>query len=62
VDNYAQLDLSIGYDLSENLSLSFEGLNLTDEAQDQRVDSVGRRLSFYHHQGRQYYLGARFKY
>jgi hypothetical protein len=26
------------------------------------VDSIGDRLSFYHHQGTQYFLGARFKY
>jgi len=56
------IDFSTSYNFNDHFSISFEGLNLTDEAQDQRVDSVGRRLSFYHHQGRQYYLGARFKY
>jgi TonB-dependent receptor len=56
------IDFSTSYNFNDNFSISFEGLNLTDEVQDQRVDSLGRRLSFYHHQGRQYYLGARFKY
>jgi TonB-dependent receptor len=56
------IDFSTSYNFNDHLSVSLEGLNLTDEVQDQRVDSVGRRLSFYHHQGRQYYIGARFKY
>jgi iron complex outermembrane receptor protein len=56
------IDFSTSYDFSDNFSLTLEALNLTDEVQDQWVDSVGDRLSFYHHQGRQYYLGARFKY
>jgi iron complex outermembrane receptor protein len=56
------IDFSTSYDFSDNFSLTLEALNLTDEVQDQWVDSVGNRLSFYHHQGRQYYLGARFKY
>ena len=55
-------DFSTSYDVNDHFTITFEGLNLTDEVQNQRVDSVGRRLSFYHHQGRQYYLGARFKY
>jgi TonB-dependent receptor len=56
------IDFSTSYNFNDHFSISLEGLNLTDEVQDQRVDSVGRRLSFYHHQGRQYYIGARFKY
>jgi iron complex outermembrane recepter protein len=56
------IDFSTSYNFNDHFSISLEALNLTDEVQDQRVDSVGQRLSFYHHQGRQYYLGARFKY
>ena len=48
--------------MNDHFTLTLEALNLTDEVQDQWVDSVGNRLSFYHHQGRQYYVGARFKY
>ena len=50
------------YDVNDHFTVTLEALNLTDEFQDQWVDSVGNRLSYYHHQGRQYFLGARFKY
>jgi iron complex outermembrane receptor protein len=56
------IDFSSTYNINDNFSVSLEALNLTDEVQDQWVDSIGDRLSFYHHQGTQYYLGARFKY
>jgi TonB-dependent receptor len=61
VDNYAQLDLSIGYDLSENLSLSFEGLNLTGEDVRTYGRSV-RQLWYLEEQGPRYALGARYKF
>jgi len=50
------------YDLSDQLTFTLEGLNLTDEANDQWVDSVGNRLSFYHYTGRQFFLGARYRF
>ena len=56
------IDFSTTYNINDNFSVSFEALNLTDEVQDQWVDSIGDRLSFYHHQGRQFFLGGRFKY
>jgi iron complex outermembrane receptor protein len=56
------IDFSSTFNINDNFSVSFEALNLTDEVQDQWVDSIGDRLSFYHHQGTQYFLGARFKY
>ncbi len=56
------IDFSATYNINDNFSVSLEALNLTDEVQDQWVDSIGDRLSFYHHQGTQFYLGARFKY
>ncbi|HAK92843.1 MAG TPA: TonB-dependent receptor, partial [Massilia timonae] len=31
VEKYGQLDVSVGYNVNDNLSLSFEGINLTDE-------------------------------
>jgi hypothetical protein len=39
-----------------------EGLNLTDEYVDQFIDSAADRLSVYHHTGRQFYAGVRFKF
>jgi iron complex outermembrane recepter protein len=56
------IDFSTTYNINENFSVSLEALNLTDEVQDQWVDSIGDRLSFYHHQGRQFFVGGRFKY
>jgi TonB-dependent receptor len=56
------IDFSSTFNINDNFSVSLEALNLTDEVQDQWVDSIGDRLSFYHHQGTQYFLGARFKY
>jgi iron complex outermembrane recepter protein len=56
------IDFSSSYNINDNISISFEALNITDEVDDQWVDSVGNRLSYYHHQGTTYFLGARFKY
>lgn len=56
------LDASLSYRWNENLELSLEGLNLTDEFQDQWVSSVGDRPSVYHHTGRQYFVGVRYRF
>ena len=56
------IDASARYSLNDNIDLTLEGVNLTDEFQDQWVDSLGNRLSYYHHTGRSYLLGARIKF
>ena len=56
------IDASASWSVTDSLDLTLEALNLTDEFQDQWVDSSGDRLSYYHHQGRQYLLGARYKF
>ncbi|GFE78734.1 TonB-dependent receptor [Steroidobacter agaridevorans] len=56
------IDASSSFTVNDNLTLTLEALNLTDQFQDQYVDSTGDRLSYYHHQGRQYLLGARYKF
>ncbi len=56
------VDFSATWTYSEALQFTFEALNLTDEFQDQWVDSRAERLSYYHHTGRQYFLGLRYKY
>ncbi|MFC4309826.1 TonB-dependent receptor [Steroidobacter flavus] len=56
------VDASSTFTVNDHLDLTLEALNLTDEFQDQYVDSNGDRLSYYHHQGRQYLLGARYKF
>ncbi len=56
------VDFASSYQLNDNLTLTLEGLNLTDEFQDQGVDSLGNRLSYFHHTGRQYFVGARYRF
>src|SRR5690606_22838075 len=55
------IDAVISYNINDNWKVSFEALNLTDEADDQWVDYNGNRLSYYHETGRQFYLGAQYK-
>ncbi|HEY6644974.1 TonB-dependent receptor [Povalibacter sp.] len=55
------LDASARFSVTDNLDLTLELLNLTDEFQDQYVD-VSNRPNFYHHTGRNYILGARYKF
>jgi iron complex outermembrane receptor protein len=59
------IDASASYNLTENLSISVEGLNLTDEENRQNHgDLTTPRDStyVYHHTGRQVYLGARYRF
>jgi TonB-dependent receptor len=55
------LDTSVQYTWNEHLKLTFEGINLTDEFQDQYNDS-SNRVSFYHHTGREFLFGFRYSY
>jgi outer membrane receptor protein involved in Fe transport len=56
------VDFSSSYNINDHFPASLEALNITDEVQDQWVGEAANRLSYYHHQGTQYFLGARFKY
>jgi len=56
------LDTQLSFNATEWLTFTLEALNLTDEFQDQWVQEDASRLSYYHHQGRQYFLGARLKF
>lgn len=61
VEEYDQIDLSIGYDVNDNLSLSLEGLNLTEED----VRWHGRSINqpwYVEDQGARYSVGARYKF
>lgn len=53
------VDASIQYTINEHFKLTLEGVNLTDEHQDQYNDS-SNRVSFYHHTGSEYIFGARY--
>jgi TonB-dependent receptor len=58
---YGQLDLSLNYDISPHMSVSFEGINLTEEG----VQTYGREKSntFYMAEGSaRYLIGARYKF
>lgn len=56
------IDFSATWTVMPALDITLEALNLTDEFQDQFVGAQSDRLSYYHHQGRQYLLGARYKF
>jgi TonB-dependent receptor len=54
------LDASASFALTDNIDLTFEAINLTDEFNHQWVgDETRQSTSVYHHTGRQYYIGAR---
>ena len=56
------IDASASYSINEQWKVSFEALNLTNEVDDQWVDSAGNRLTYYHETGRQYYVGFQYKF
>ena len=58
------IDASASYQLTDQVELTFEALNLTDEYNHQFVgDGADRQsTSVYHHTGRQYYVGARYRF
>ncbi|MCP8900972.1 TonB-dependent receptor [Gilvimarinus xylanilyticus] len=58
---YGQVDISVNYDLTDNLSIFLEGLNITEE--DIRVHGrTDNMLVFYGEQGARYALGARYSF
>lgn len=56
------VDASLGYKLNDNVDLTFEALNLTDDYQDRWTDIDARRRYEYDHTGRTYKLGFRYKF
>jgi TonB-dependent receptor len=61
VEAYYQIDLSVGYEVNEHLTLSLEGLNLTE----QDIRWHGRSVNqpwYVEDQGARYALGARYKF
>jgi TonB-dependent receptor len=57
-DSTFHLDLAFAYRLSDNLDLTFEAINLTDEFERQVFDA-GDLVNVYHHFGTEYLLGIR---
>ena len=58
------IDASASWQVSEQVELTFEALNLTDEENHQFVgDGLNREsTSVFHHTGRQYFVGARYRF
>ncbi|WP_076068566.1 TonB-dependent receptor [Sphingomonas montana] len=56
------VDASASVKVTDNFSLTIEAINLTDVYNDQYIDSAADRSVTYHHTGRQFYFGARFKF
>ncbi len=56
------VDFASSWNVTDSLQLTAEALNLTNQFQYQYVDSVANRTNYYHQQGRDYLLGARYKF
>jgi TonB-dependent receptor len=57
------IDFSANYNFNDNLKLTFEALNLTDESENQRLDATiapANVVSYFHETGRQFFLGLRY--
>jgi len=56
------VDFASSWNVTENFQLTLEALNLTNQFQYQYVDSGGNRVNYYHQQGRDFLVGARYKF
>lgn len=56
------VDLSISYKLNKQLEVTFEGVNLTNEANDQFISRARNSSVVYHVTGREYLAGVRYKF
>jgi len=61
VEAYDQIDLSVGYDINDSLSVSFEAINLTGEDVRWHARSV-KQIYRLEDQSPRYALGARYKF
>ena len=61
VEDYGQLDLSVSYDIMQNLTVSFEGINLTGA--DQRIyHRVPEQIYYAYELSPRFTLGLRYKF
>ena len=56
------IDASASFNLNDNITITAEAINLTDEYNDQFVDRDRNSPSVVHHTGRQFYIGARVRF
>ncbi|HEY0647217.1 TonB-dependent receptor [Phenylobacterium sp.] len=56
------VDASASFDITDKLTVSIEGINLTDEFDDRWISSERKSSEEYVHTGRQFYMGFRYKF
>ena len=56
------IDASASYKINDNLTATFDAINLTNQQTFQYADSVGQRLYYNHYTGRNFFLGVRYSY
>jgi iron complex outermembrane receptor protein len=56
------LDFSASYDINDNFSITFEAINLTDQYDERWINSLRQNSNNYEHTGREFVIGARYKY
>jgi outer membrane receptor protein involved in Fe transport len=56
------VDFNMSYNLSDQITLTFAAINLTDQFDDVYGDSTIMATNKYTHTGREYTLGARYKF
>src|SRR6201999_4056685 len=56
------IDASASYKINDNFTVTFDGINLTNQATYQYADSDGQRLYYTHYAGSNYFLGLRYSY
>jgi len=56
------VDLSVSYKWNDNLEFTFEGVNLTNEENDQFVSRARNSVLVNHVTGREFLVGARYKF
>ena len=56
------IDASASYKINDNFTVTFDGINLTNQQTFQYADTIGQRLYYNHYTGRNYFLGVRYTY
>lgn len=56
------VDISLSYDIGEHITLSFEGINLTDQFDERWINSQRQNNLNYEHTGREFVIGARYRF
>jgi outer membrane receptor protein involved in Fe transport len=56
------IDASASYKIDDNFTMTFDGINLTNQNSLQVADTVGQRLYYNHYTGTNYFVGLRYNY